>query len=182
MDFIFQIIDEVVESVVEEKWLPIVGYEKYEVSDLGRIKRFGKIKTPYIEKTGYVTYCMSKNGKTKTELCHRLVLMTFNPTEKELDCDHINHIKNDNRFVNLRWVTHSQNSRYRQKREGLTSQYLGVSKYPRGKPWRVSCSIDGIKIHIGMFDDEHDAGRAYNEFIIKNNLQDFNDLNVVLSD
>ena len=179
MDFISQIIDEVVESVVEERWLPIVGYEKYEVSDLGRIRRFGKIKTPYIEKTGYVTYCMSKNGKIKTELCHRLVLMTFFPIDEKLECDHINHIKNDNRLCNLRWATPSQNMRYRQKRKS-SSQYLGVHKNNgKGKPWRVSCHFDCKYVNIGMFDNEHDAGRAYNDFIIKNNLQDFNFLNVL---
>lgn len=165
-------------DTTEERWLPIVGYENYEVSDLGRVRnvKSGKIKISYTEKTGYITFCLSKNGKQKTELCHRLVLKTFFPIDEKLDCDHINHDKSDNRLCNLRWATKSQNSRNVKKRKG-TSQYLGVSWSKTFNKWRVNCRLNLKDKYIGLFDDEHDAGRAYNEFIIKNDLQDFTTLN-----
>jgi hypothetical protein len=182
MDFISQIIDEVVESVVEERWLPIVGYENYEVSDLGRVKSLARNGTKggilkYAINQGYLRVCLSKNNKNKNVVIHRLVLQAFQPTEEDLECDHINHIKSDNRLCNLRWATKSQNVRFQKKREGCSSQYRGVINTYRKTPWRASCRLNGKIIHIGTFDDEHDAGRAYNDFIIKHNLQHFTILN-----
>jgi hypothetical protein len=180
MDFISQIIDEVIESVVEEEWRPIVGYEgKYEVSDLGRVKSFarykdGRILKPSPNKDGYLHIILCNKGQ-KTCLVHRLVLQTFNTTEEELDCDHVNFIKNDNRLVNLRWATISQNARYQPKREGCSSQYIGVSR--ESNRWRARCKIDGKNIHLGTFDTEEEGAKAYNDFVISKGLQDFVILN-----
>lgn len=186
MDFISQIINEVVESVVEERWLPIVGYEgKYEVSDLGRVKSFTKCKDGKILvgdniKKGYIQVTLCKKKVINRYLIHRLVLQTFLPTEEDLECDHINHIKNDNRLVNLRWVSHSQNNRYRLKRDGCSSQYLGVYKNNgRGKHWKATCKIDGENIHLGYFDTEEEGAKAYNDFVISKDLQDFTHLNEI---
>lgn len=180
MDFISQIIDEVVESVVEEEWRPVTNYEGlYEVSSLGRVKglKRGKILACENMRDGYIRATLCKKNVMNRFSVHRLVLQAFNPTEEELDCDHINFIKNDNRLVNLRWATSSQNSRYQPKREGCSSQYLGVHKTTRGKPWRAMCKINGKKIHLGTFDTEEEAGKAYNDFVISKDLQDFTILN-----
>jgi len=182
MDFISQIIDEVVESVVEERWLPVTDYEElYEVSDLGRIKglKRGKILANKNMENGYIQALLYKNGVRNYYKVHRLVLQAFQPTEEDLVCDHENHIRNDNRLVNLRWATSSQNNRYRPKREGCSSQYLGVYKSLSRKPWQAACSIDGKKIHLGCFDTEEEGAKAYNDFVIKHNLQDFTHLNEI---
>jgi len=157
MDFISQIIDEVIESVVEEEWRPIVGYEGlYEVSDLGRIKSFaqckdGRIMKPSPNKDGYLNVNLCNKGK-KIFKVHRL--------------------------VNLRWATHSQNQRFQKKREGCSSQYLGVSRWiGRGKNWKATCNIDGKNIHLGYFDTEEEGAKAYNNFVISKGLQDFVNLN-----
>jgi hypothetical protein len=177
MDFISQIIDEVVESVVEEEWRPIVGYEGlYEVSDLGRVKglKRGKILKPSPDKDGYLTLILCNKGEKMCRV-HRLVLQSFQPTEEDLVCDHINHIKNDNRLINLRWATISQNTRHQPKREGCSSQYIGVCWY--NNKWISRCRIDGKLFNIGCFDDEQEAGKAYNDFVILKGLQDFVNLN-----
>ena len=169
---------------MEEKWLPIVGYEgKYEVSDLGQVKSFvrckdGKIMSPSKDKDGYLSIKLSKD-KVVNYRVHRLILQTFQPTEEDLVCDHINHIKNDNRLVNLRWATISQNSRYVKKREGLTSQYRGVSWYKKCNKWYSCCRLNGKRFWIGLFDDEREAGLAYNNFVISKELQDFVILNEI---
>ena len=185
MDFISQIIDEVVESVLEERWRPVTDYEGlYEVSDLGRVKSFTKCKDGKImklspKKNGYmrVTLC-KKNVKNRYQV-HRLVLQAFQPTEEKLECDHENHIKDDNRLVNLRWCSRSENLRYRLKRDGCSSQYLGVSWNKLHNNWKTHCRLNGKSIHIGTFDTEEEAAKAYNDFIIKHNLQDFTHLNEI---
>jgi hypothetical protein len=166
-------------DTIEENWLPIAGYEGlYEVSDLGRVKNIktGRIMKPKLEKNGYTRATLHNKGEKKCYI-HRLVLQTFLPIEDKMDCDHRNHIKNDNRLVNLRWATNSENARFQKKREGLTSQYIGVSWYKRNNKWQTKCNLNGKTIYIGYFDDEREAAKAYNEFIIKHNLQDFAILN-----
>jgi hypothetical protein len=166
---------------MEEEWRDINGYEGlYQVSNFGNVKSFprngtkgGNLKPALVG--GYHQVKLYKDDKRF--LVHRLVLQAFLPTEEKMEVDHINHDKTDNRLENLRWLTRSQNNRYQKKRDGKTSQYIGVSKINNKKPWRTHCKINGKVINIGHFATEEEAGRAYNNFIIKHNLQEFVMLN-----
>jgi len=166
-----------------ETWLPIVEYDgKYEVSDLGRVKSFarykdGKIIKPLFNKFGYLHVVLSNNEK-KQHSIHRLVLQTFLPIDEIKEVNHKNHIKSDNRLCNLEWCFPSENVRFRKKREGLSSQYIGVSWHKSINKWRANCNINKKQNYIGYFDDEKDAGKAYNDFVILHNLQQF----VILND
>lgn len=73
----------------------------YEVSNLGRVKRNGKIIEPKITNTGY---------KACKFLIHRAVaeLFILNPEDKPC-VDHIDCNKLNNIVENLRWVTYSEN-------------------------------------------------------------------------
>ena len=161
-----------------ESWLPIVGYEgKYEVSDFGNVKN---VKTGRILKLlnakGYLHVNLFNNGR-KQHSVHRLALLTFLPIDEIKEVNHKNHIKSDNRLENLEWCSRSENTRFRKKWEGTSSQYVGVSWNKNEKKWTAKCRFDGKNIHIGYFDDEHDAGKAYNDFVIKHDLQQFVILN-----
>lgn len=182
MDFISELIDDVIEIVVEERWLPIVGYEGlYEVSDLGRVKSLartttkGGIRNQFISNNGYLRVPLT-NLKTKKYLVHRIVLSTFLPIEENKEVDHINHIKTDNRFENLRWATCSENTRHRKKLTNCSSKYIGVCFDKSRNKWLSSCKIY-YKKTIGRFDTEEEAAKAYNAYIIENGLQDFAILN-----
>lgn len=54
------------------------------------------------------------------------------------------------------------------KYENATSKYFGVSK-SRNK-YRAIITVDTKLIHIGYFDTEEEAGKAYNEYVINHNL------------
>ena len=104
-----------------EVWLPVQKHPKYEVSNLGRIRK--KNKWPNKNKT--TKYRYFKGGFTnhgyhfvklnlKTRFVAHLVLEAFvGPRPPGFQCDHINHIRDDNRMVNLRWVTISENNKHR---------------------------------------------------------------------
>jgi len=163
-----------------ETWLPLVNYDgKYEVSDLGNVRnvKTGRILKHSSNKDGYLQIGLYNNGQ-KHFLVHRLVLQTFLPIDENKEVNHKNHIKSDNRFENLEWCSRSQNVRFCKKRQGLTSQYMGVCWYKKSNKWRAKCQINNINIWIGLFDDEKDAGKAYNDFVILHNLQQF----VILND
>lgn len=71
-----------------------------EVSNLGRARKNGIIQQ--LHGTNYLNLC----GK----MMHRIVAELFIPNPENKPCvDHINCNKHDNRSVNLRWVTYSEN-------------------------------------------------------------------------
>lgn len=97
----------------KEIWRSIPGFNKYEASNLGRIRNAKnlKLRKPKSDKLGYLYLNLTDdNGDVKTRFVHRLVAITYipNPFNKP-EIDHINTITNDNRVSNLRWVTHEEN-------------------------------------------------------------------------
>lgn len=103
-------------TIQPEVWKIIPGFEYYEASSLGRVRRSSgtpKCKTarilrPGTQKTGYLYLILSMNSTAKTERVHRLVMRTFVGLSN-LEVNHKNGIKSDNRLENLEYVTSSQN-------------------------------------------------------------------------
>lgn len=112
---------------VAERWLPAHGWEQfYAVSDLGRVKSFGRmircrngfrwqegtILRPCPHPGGYQLVSLHAYGRSKKVTIHSLVLTTFvGPRPPGWVACHANDIPDDNRLVNLRWDTPSSNSR-----------------------------------------------------------------------
>lgn len=89
------------------------GYEElYRVCSDGKIisKTDGKLLHSRIDRGGYETVRLRKEGKISTHFVHRLVAGAFldNPESKR-EVNHINGNKLDNRLENLEWVTHAEN-------------------------------------------------------------------------
>lgn len=96
---------------MQEYWKEITDYEKYEISNLGNVRK--KLK-PFKNKEGYESICLTDvHGNRKDFKIHRLVAMMFIP---ELDGKHlINHIdgiKDNNIVSNLEWCTPKENTQH----------------------------------------------------------------------
>lgn len=102
--------------MIVEKWKKVEGYSDYEVSNLGRVLsrntyfKHSKILSYGKLPSGYKTVCLSKNGERKNLSVSRLVAKAFipNPLLKK-EVNHKNGIKIDNCYLNLEWVTPSEN-------------------------------------------------------------------------
>lgn len=76
--------------------------------------------------------------------------------------DHINGNGTDNRRENLRVVTHAQNLMNRPGWRKSSSKYKGVTFYKRDHKWQAKICPSGKTMHLGYFDQELDAAKAYN--------------------
>lgn len=107
------------------------------------------------------------NGKTF--LLHRITARAFFPTfSSNLQVDHINGDRSDNRVENLRMVTNAENQRACvQTIKGATSQFRGVCLPKKLKKWVATICINGKVKHLGSFTDEIDAAEAYDTAAVK---------------
>lgn len=111
----------------------------------------------YTQNQGYVVREVLVDGRRKVQLLHHLALGTT--PQRGVHLDHINGDKLDNRRVNLRLTTVSQNAQNRPVRT-KRGTYRGVTwKAEKGK-WCARAMISYKTHHIGYFDDEEEAARA----------------------
>lgn len=107
---------------IKEEFKPITGYEAYEVSTLGVIKKGNKIMNPPTYSTGYKVQKLSRNGKSKRVMVHRLVAETFIPKQEGKDVvNHKDGNKQNNAVTNLEWCTLQENCNHATK-YGLKSK------------------------------------------------------------
>ena len=81
--------------------------------------------------------------------------------------DHINGIKDDNRWKNLREATCSQNKMNCGLSKRNKSGYKGVFWRKELGKWRASIKKDQKRIYLGHFDTKEGAAKAYNEAALK---------------
>lgn len=92
---------------------------------------------------------------------HRVVmLMCYGFYGEGLEVDHINHVRNDNRLVNLRFVTHGGNMRNKSVSSKNTSGVNGVYFAKANKKYVAQIKVNRKRIHLGMFDTLEEAAEA----------------------
>lgn len=107
-----------VESLPTEIWSWISGYEGlYQISKFGRVKSFKGvfpiILKPFINKKGYLTVALLKNGNLKNRYIRILVAQAFIPNpENKPEVNYLDGIKFNCYFENLTWATHSENQKH----------------------------------------------------------------------
>lgn len=93
------------------EWRAIPGWENYEVSDDGQVRRDGRVLKQRGEDLGYRRVTLSKNGQARRFGVHRLVLCAFTrPPRHGEQARHLNGVASDNRLENLAWGTAVENA------------------------------------------------------------------------
>jgi len=98
----------------------------------------------------------------RMHLLHRIAFLYVTGGFPQEELDHINGVRDDNRWVNLREATGSEN------RHNLggppshnTSGFLGVYWCKRRQKWVAEIKLRGRKRHLGYFDTAEEAHATY---------------------
>jgi len=110
----------------------------------------------------YTWHCRKVKDKYKYAISNnnlRMHHLIIGKPENGMVIDHINGDGLDNRRINLRFATPSQNSQNKSKKENSSSQYIGVSK--TNNKYRVFYS----NINLGKYNTEEEAGKQYDIYV-----------------
>ena len=143
------------ESLIkDEHWKPVPGFEEYQVSDHGRIKKKnGKLKKTVIQKNGYERVSFYENGKAKAFLVHRLVAEAFlvddtdNLSKDHHVVMHLNDDRTDNRASNLKFGSKKENYLDSERKGRAKNNRVPVQCIETGKTFD---SINSAVKHYGL--------------------------------
>jgi len=91
---------------------------------------------------------------------HRLAFLYMNGELPKIQTDHINGVRSDNRWDNLREVTASENQQNQRKSKRNKSGFTGVSWDKQTSKWHAQIMAGNKVIHLGHFDEKKDAIKA----------------------
>ena len=155
-----------------------IDLDKQEVTNLltgNKLKNCLSTNKRKKEKNYYRVF-LSKNKKNYTFLLHRLLFYWHHGYLPKL-VDHKDTNSQNNKIENLRELTISQNKRNSHKKENCTSIYKGVNWSKKYKKWIAKITLNRKTIHIGLFNNEDDAGQAYNNKIRELGLEEVSVMN-----
>lgn len=106
------------------------------------------------------TYAARTGAAGNTIKLHREIMRP----DAEVDVHHINGNGLDNRRNNLQVVTRQQHRMLTHSHKrclGKSSKFRGVDLDNRRRKWRARIKLDGNETHLGYFEDQETAARAY---------------------
>lgn len=97
----------------------------------------------------------------KVYFLHRIIwFMMTGQQSKGMVIDHINGIRDDNRFCNLQQITQSQNNLKAKIQKNNVSGHKGIHFNKNAKKWEVYSMLNYKRIYAGIYADLDDAIKA----------------------
>lgn len=148
-------------SITQDRLKEIFHYNQ-DTGEFTRITSHNRWKAGdiagYVNSDGYLEAGIDKRYYG----LHRLAWLYITGELPRAEIDHINGIKSDNRFCNLRQVSKAMNSQnLRSARKDNKCGMLGVNWHNAAKAWVAQISISGKKKHLGIFLTAEEAHQAY---------------------
>lgn len=103
----------------------------------------------FLNKDGYV---ILRVGSKKQITAGKAAFMLMTGAHPQGDIDHENRVRNDNRWSNLRHITHAENCQNKGMYVNNTSGIKGVSFHKATQKWRVSIKHQKKQYEGGLFD------------------------------
>lgn len=91
---------------------------------------------------------------------HRLIWLYMTGEWPSDEIDHINRVRDDNRWVNLRVVSRKQNSWNTGAHAKSRSGVKGVAYVARYDKWQVQMRVDGRTHYVGVYNTIDEAAKA----------------------
>lgn len=92
---------------------------------------------------------------------HRIImLLVHGSLPKDIQVDHINHDRTDNRLENLRLVTHTENGRNVKMPSTNTTGVIGTTYVKRANRYVAQIHIKGANHYLGCFKTLEEAAAA----------------------
>ncbi len=162
---------------MQEIWKDVPGYEGfYQVSNFGRIKSLVRkyvireiaLKLHQNKSTRYFYVALCKGKGRNMFTVHQLIAMAFlnhKPNGYKLVVDHIDFDRENNHVDNLRLITVRENTSKSHLKS--KSKYVGVLLNTESKRWYAQIKINGKGKHLGCFNSELEASKAYQSALQK---------------
>ena len=134
-----------------EEWRPVVGFEDYEVSNQGRVRKGTLYLSITPQTCGYYRVPLRKDGKQYQKLIHRLVAEAFLEPSEKPEVDHIDKNRLNNCVENLRWATRAE--------QNMNREYPGDDRHihKHGNRWVVRIWRDKKLAYRESFETLEDA-------------------------
>jgi hypothetical protein len=156
------------EELDQEKLKSLVSYDRetgvfrwtwIEGAPLHRNRQFAGKRCGTIDKDGYLQITLIGHKY----LAHRLAFMYINGAWPDKEIDHIDGVRNNNAFSNIRMVSRHENKRNMKQYENNSTGTCGVGWHKQRNKWRAYASdVTGKLRHLGLFDCFDDAVAARN--------------------
>lgn len=153
-----------IENIAGEIWRPVPNFEIfYMASNMGRVysKRYRKLFSATPDTRGYPQVMLSNGKETKCFKVHMIVWDTFGDRPRDgrvLTVDHIDENKRNNRIDNLQLLTNREN---KVKSVGKNGRLPGCWLRWDKKKWIASISVGKKSTHLGCYNSEVEAHKAY---------------------
>ncbi|MBU1260519.1 MAG: HNH endonuclease [Planctomycetes bacterium] len=132
--------------------------QRYTMVDAEDYPKLSKYNWLLARNRGNKCYAVCYEGKLILHM-HRMIMNA--PKGKVVDHKDRNGLNNTK--SNLRLATYSQNCCNRIISRPKSSKYRGVIYIKKTNKYRAGIAIKGEKIHLGCFENEEAAGRAYDK-------------------
>ena len=106
-----------------------------------------------INDRGYIVIAISK----KLYRAHRLAWFYVHGVWPKDQIDHVNHVRTDNRLINLREASNQENSKNMSISKNNTSGVTGVSWSKEDRAWRAAIRANLKYIYLGQSKDKFEA-------------------------
>lgn len=147
-----------------ETWKHVCGYQKYEVSNYGNVRRGKRILKQTETPSGYLTVHLCENGIRKRHRINRLVALAFidNPNGFPV-VNHKDENKKNNCVDNLEWCDHKYNANYGTRNARISKKIINLdtgevfastcdaAKYVNRPPTSITRCCKGRRKHCGGF-------------------------------
>lgn len=143
-----------------EEWRAVPGFERYEVSSLGRVRGPHGPRKLNVHKKGYAKVGLYAAGRPRPTnvMVHAIVLAAFvGPLPPGHESRHLNDIKTDNRLSNLCYGTvrenvadaerHGLRPRYHGERNGQARLTVEAVRELRAHPGDMDVVLDVVVRH-----------------------------------